>query len=131
MNIILGFGSTEKSFEEKLESVIKDYVTEQYSAGDYCYFADSFRDSIAKWMDSLSKGSRNLGDEYRHAEKYPDRYTYYYASVVSDCSHIVFIIKFHHINRRHALSPDGWGLMTSERIFYVDTEEAGSKRKAA
>jgi len=131
MNIILGFGDTEKRFEEKLENIIRDYVAEQYSAGDYCYFTDSFRDEMVTWMNSLSHGSRSLGDEYKHAEKYPDRYTYYFASVVSDASHIVFIIKFHHINRRHAMSPDGWACMVSERIFCVDTQEAERKKKAA
>ena len=131
MNIILGFGDTEKRFEEKLEGIIRDYVAEQYSAGDYCYFTDSFRDDMITWMNSLSHGSRSLGDEYKHAENYPDRYTYYFASIVSDASHLVFIITFHHINRRHAMSPDGWAMMQSERIFYVGPEEAASKRKAA
>jgi hypothetical protein len=131
MNIILGFGDTEKRFEEKLENIIRDYVAEQYSAGDYCYFTDSFRDEMVTWINSLSYGSRTLGDEYKHAENYPDRYTYYFASMVSDASHIVFIIKFHHINRRHAMSPDGWALMTSERVFYIDTQEAERKKKAA
>lgn len=84
---------------------------------------------MVTWMNSLSHGSRSLGDEYKHAEKYPDRYTYYFASVVSDASHLVFIITFHHINRRHALSPDGWGMMRTERVFYVGTKEAGSLRK--
>lgn len=131
MNIILGFGDTEKRYEEKLEGIIRDYVAEQYSAGDYCYFTDSFRDDVVTWINSLSHGSRSLGDEYKNAEKYPDRYTYYFASVVSDASHLVFIIKFHHINRRHAMSSDGWACMVSERVFYVGTEEAESKRKAA
>lgn len=39
MNIILGFGDSEKRFEEKLENIIRDYVAEQYSAGDYCYLS--------------------------------------------------------------------------------------------
>jgi hypothetical protein len=29
------------------------------------------------------------------------------------------VVKFMHVNRRHALSPDGWALMQSERIFKV------------
>ena len=85
---------------------------------------------MTTWMNSLSYGSRSLGDEYKHAEDYPDRYTYYFASAASDASHLVFIITFHHINRRHALSPDGWGMMRTERIFYVGTEEAESKEES-
>lgn len=131
MTIILGFGSTEKQFEENLENRIREYVAEQYSATEDLYFTEEFRNNITTWAMDLSHLSRRLGDEYRQAKTYPDRYTYYYCSVIGDASHIVFIMKYHHINRRHPMSPDGWALLRGETVFYIDTLEASNARMAA
>ena len=129
MSIALGFGSTEKKYESDLEDKIKAYIDEWYYEETDNYFTESFVKKVREWVDGLAKESRDIGDKYKKAETYPERYSYFWATTIADASHIVFILKLHHINRRHALSPDGWGCMTSEMLFYVDEWEAGRQKE--
>ena len=119
MNIILGFGSTEKDFEKKLESKIHEHVQAEFEKTDKLYFRDSFIKKIKAWSEKISKESRKEADSYKEATDYPSRYTSFYCTVIADPSHIVFIIDFSHINRRHAMSTDGWALMSNEVTFNV------------
>ena len=58
-----------------------------------------------EWNDRADKYDKMPKDEA------PERYTRFY---IYDES-----IKFHHINRRHPFSPDGWALMVIEEPFGV------------
>lgn len=131
MNFVLGFGDTEKRYEEKLEESIRSLVIEQYSATDLVYFTDQFVDDVTALVQAMSSDSQKTAESYRGASEHPDRYSYFWVSVVASASHLVFILKIHHVNRRHALSPDGWGMMKTERLFYVDPQEAESLGKEA
>ena len=111
-----------------MEQSVRAEVTKRYSATDLVYFTEQFSKDIKEWVGALSSESQRIGKVYKEVETFPDRYSYFWVSVVSNASHIVFIVKWHHINRRHAFSADGWALMTSERVFYVGTQEAGSLR---
>jgi hypothetical protein len=127
VNIILGFGDTEKQFEEKLENQMWDFVAGEFSKESETCFTDNFINKIKKYAKDLAEESQKQGDRHKASANYPDRYTYFWCYTLGDCNHIVFIISFHHINRRHALSPDGWGLMQSKRVFDVynyDVEQA-------
>lgn len=129
MNIILGFGDTEKRFEEKLESQMWDYVADEFSKESETYFTDNFIKRVKEYADGLAKESQRQCDEYKVAADYPHRYTSFWCYTLGDCNHIVFIISFHHINRRHAMSPDGWGMMKSKRLFDVYNYDAERARK--
>ena len=83
--------------EEQERKKIKDYLSEHGETD--------------KW--------NNKADEYDKMpkEKAPERYTRFY---VYDNK-----IKFHHINRRHAFSPDGWALLVVEEPFGVKINQQG------
>jgi hypothetical protein len=130
MSFVIGFGDVEKRYEENLESKIRDYVAEQYSERGDCYFADDFTKEIGKWANGLAMESQEIGEQYKKSETYPDHYSYFWCNTLGDASHIVFIISIHHINRRHGLSPDGWALMKTERVFCVKEWDAGEAKRA-
>lgn len=117
--MIIGFGSTEEKVEETLEKECKDLVIDYANNYPADYFTDEFIQDIEGWAKDKAVKSREIGNGYKNSDTYPERYSYYWISVVGDPSYIVFIVSFHHINRRHAFSPDGWAMMRSERCFYV------------
>lgn len=124
MNITLGFGDTEKRFENKLENHFRDYVVEKYNEENLGYFTEDFCKRMAKWADEQAKESQEIDASYKKAETYPDRYSQFWVSTVWDASNLVFVVSLIHTNRRHALSPDGWGAMTSDLCFCVKTWDA-------
>ena len=130
MNIILGFGETEKRHEETLEKQMRDHVADEFAKESECYFSGEFVKKTKEWASELAKQSQEVADEYRHALDYPSRYSSFYCHTLGDANHIVFIISFHHINRRHALSPDGWGMLASKRVFDVYVLDAERAKKA-
>lgn len=131
MKLIIGFGDTEKRLEDRLEAAIRKHVVEQYGSRPDYYFTDDFVEEIRQWVQGLAVDSQEQADAYRDATEYPDRYSRFWATTIADASHIVFILKFHHINRRHAFSPDGWAMLESERVFYVKHYEVAVAGKEA
>jgi hypothetical protein len=125
VSIIFGFGDTEKRFEEKLEAQMWDYVAAEFAKESEGYFTDEFVSKINGWATALGNESQRLSDEYKEAAEYPARYSRFWCYTLGDCNHIVFILSIHHINRRHALSPDGWGMMTSKRVIDVYNGDLG------
>lgn len=132
MNFVLGFGDTEKRHEANLEEAIRLHVVEQYALRDDQYFTDAFAKEVEAWVKDMAAKGQAAADEYKEAEKFPDRYSRFWVSVLHDTSHIVCILSIHHINRRHAMSPDGWAMMQTERLIHMDVHEAEKmKREAA
>ncbi len=129
--MIIGFGEKEKRLENQIEEAICLHVLEQYCLSDAVYFTDEFKEHVALWANDMSLKSREAADIYKTAENPPERYSYFWISVVADASHMCFIVKFHHINRRHALSPDGWAVMLNEHVFCVHEWDAGEGRRKA
>jgi hypothetical protein len=87
MSIILGFGSV----ETRVRAEIIEHIRIEMSKG--------------KDIQSISKEYNSVGDAYDKLSKEdaPEIYTKFF--FYDDTLH------FHHINRRHAFSPDGWALM--------------------
>lgn len=117
--MIIGFGSTEKEVEARLQREIISLVESECRKAKMDYFTDDFIGHIKQCVDTLAKESRAKSDSYKDAKTFPDRYSGFWVYTLGDCNHIAFIVTFHHINRRHGLSPDGWALLESEVVFQV------------
>lgn len=124
----LGFGSVEESFERQEAEAVREFVSENYDA-KRGYFHSELQEKLEAWLKERSAGYDAKADSYRTASEYPDRYSTYYASVLGNASHIVVIFRFLHVNRRHALSPDGWASLSSERLAHVDSQSVREARK--
>lgn len=124
MNIILGFGVTEKDFEEQEFNFIENFIVEYAKAHkdfkDKGFHDEQFLLELNKAISLREKHYKKLNDEYKTAKEYPSRYSYYYPYIVHDWSNLCVVFKFHHVNRHHAFSPDGWALMCSNRVYYAD-----------
>jgi hypothetical protein len=119
MNMMIGFGSTEQDFEAAEKAAIIEYVEKEYRDQELGYFTDEFCKQVSDWLSKRAKSHRDDAEHNRTAPDYPIRYSRYWSHVVSDASYIVPILRFHHINRKHALSPDGWGMMATEMVFSI------------
>lgn len=118
MNIILGFGSTEKEFEKQERKFVEDFINEHKKIEDgWCVFPDEMIEVLRKTLKERRNEYHKLRDSYKEAKEYPDRYSSYYETVLGDLHNIVVVFEFSHINRKHTLSPDGWGLLCSEQVY--------------
>lgn len=114
---VLGFGSTEKAFEDAEERAIGEYITERFQATDDGYFSDELIADITKWIKARADDLHAQSKVHKKAAEYPSRYSEYWPTVLSDASHIAVVMSVHHINRRHAMSPDGWAVMQTRPVF--------------
>lgn len=121
MNMVIGFGSTEQKFEAAEEAALVDFVSRSYREQRLSYFSDQFCNEVDAWLYARAKSLRDEADGHKTSTDFPPRYSYYWSHTVSDASYIIAVVKFHHINRRHGLSPDGWGLMATERLFKISS----------
>lgn len=119
MSFVLGFGSTETACEEAEQAAFAEAVATLYRESGESYFTKEIIEKAGKWLDSRATGYRRKDEEYRTAPSFPDRYSSYYAHVLGDASHIVAVFTFHHTNRRHAMSPDGWALLVTKPCFCI------------
>lgn len=129
--MIIGFGSTEQAFEDGEQKAFEQYVAERYTEMGCQYITDELVAEVSKWLADREAGYRAKADEYKTATEFPSRYSYYWARVISGPSDIIAKISFHHINRRHAFSPDGWALMQTKRLFGVDSIDLDMRKIAA
>lgn len=117
---MLGFGSTEKRFIQKEVDFVDDYIAENF---DDEWFEEDFVDDLTDVLEKRAKEYREKSDEYKEAEEYPQRYSYYYVNILHDVSDLCVIFRFSHINRNHALSPDGWAMMNSDKVFHAKVRD--------
>jgi hypothetical protein len=127
---MIGFGQIEIEGEENLKSEIETLVAEQYKNAGIDYFTDEFLNSIKAILSQWAEDSRRQGDVYKDSPEFPDRYFYYWAYIVGDCNHLFFKINIHHINRRHALSGDGWGMMQNSFILCISSTELEGREES-
>lgn len=124
MNIIFGFGRTEQDFEEQEFNFVNEFVikkAKEFQGDKYnFYFDDKLIEDLRKVLSKRSKKYKKLDEQYKNAKTYPDRYSYYYPTVVYDMHNICVVFNFNHINRHHAFSPDGWALMSDKKVCYID-----------
>jgi hypothetical protein len=99
MNIILGFGA----IEERGRRSVQDALGGMESESDVRCFIEKWNKDADQY-DKLAKADA------------PERYTrlYFY----DDQLH------FHHINRRHPFSPDGWALLIIREPFLLNDKMA-------
>lgn len=121
---MLGFGSTEEKLEKEIEKSIRDYVAEAAHNRDSQYFDEAIIGDVTGWIKDRANESQAEGEKWKTAESPPERYSYFWCHVLADSSAIVFILTVHHISRRHALSPDGWGMMRTEPVVVVKASES-------
>ena len=112
--MILGFGKVEADTARK---ILKE-----------CYDAiNKDRDKPAKdIVAAVQEVHKKQGEEYgkKPASEVPERYSYFWASASGD----FFRFKFHHINRRHPMSRDGWALF--ETTWVLDKVTGKTFREA-
>jgi len=123
MNIAIGFGSTEKSFEDAEEQAFREYAMTEFKAQGLNYFTKDFFQTLNKWLQDRTSSLKEAANVHDKEDSPPPRYSYYRAYLIDDANYMIAVAKFMHINRRHALSPDGWGLMQTERLFKVALSE--------
>ena len=126
MNIVLGFGSTETDFEEQERQFVEDYLEENKIKNTECdwhNFSDECIEGLEKALKERDEEYKRLDKEYKTAEKYPNRYSFYYYTILHDANYVSVIFKFCHTNRQHALSPDGWAAMWTERCWHFSANK--------
>ncbi len=132
MSLILGFGSTETAFEAAEENAFNRAVLEMFrESGEAHFFTPEVIEKVGKWLDKRAREYRAKDVEYKTATDFPERYSYYYPHVLGDASHIVAVVSFSHINRRHPMSPDGWALLSTKRCFCVGWTDLDVLEEAA
>lgn len=117
--MILGFGSTEQEVQRAFEEEFRAFVAKRYAECRCDYFTDELVDEARHWLADAARELEADATRYKTATTYPDRYSTIYPRLLDDASTMAVVVKFHHINRRHALSPDGWALMQVEHCFAV------------
>ncbi len=105
MSIILGFGCV----EEQVGRDVKNALVEGLANGQT---ADSV---LSKW--------NSKADEYDKLprETAPERYTRVW--------HYDDALHFHHINRQHPFSPDGWACLVVVEPFFIAARDAIKESK--
>lgn len=131
MSIAIGFGSTEQEFEEAERKAFEEYVSRRYLEMECRYITDELVEDVAKWLKERADGYHDKAAQYKASDEYPARYSYYWPHLIWGATDIIARISFHHINRRHALSPDGWGLMVTKRLFDIQSLDIEYKARAA
>jgi len=113
--MVIGFGSTEENVEKEVTELIRSEIKKTVDLLTPDYFDTETIKRVTKSVEFLAKRSREISDSYETDPNYPERYSSFYAYIVADCNYVVAILKFHHINRRHAFSPDGWALLSTKK----------------
>ena len=103
MSVILGFGTSEidtarKILKECYEAIEKDRGRPASKA-------------VSEVQAVYKKQDVEYGE--KEASEVPERYSYFWAHESGE----YFRFDFHHINRRHPLSSDGWALLKSTWIL--------------
>lgn len=123
MPIVLGFGYIETKYEVNIESEIRQVVQRTFHQTTDGFFSDECVETIRCEARRLAEESRAQYDRKHKAADPPDRYSSFSSSITSDASNIVAILRFFHVNRRHALSPDGVASLQTMRLVHVDSLE--------
>ena len=121
--MIVGFGSNEADFEAAEERAFREKFRDEFAKWPADYITPDFTSIMRDWVAKRASALRNEAAGYKEADEYPDRYSSYFVNVLDSPSYIVAIMKFTHSNRKHSMSPDGWGALWTERCFFVDVQK--------
>jgi len=117
MNIVLGFGSTEESYRDKvkrdIEVMVSGCLDGKFSSPDDVWFNDEILKEIEQRVKEYAQETRDAEKEIAKKEikDRPERYSYVYISFAGTGSDLFFGIEASHINSRHPMSPDGMAMM--------------------
>jgi len=124
MSLILGFGKTEEDFEQQeldfVEQFIKEKVNNFQGRKIDFYFDDEFVAELTSKLEEREEYYKKLDKEFDEAENPPERYSMFYFKILSDRFDLCIIFKFFHTYRKHSLSPDGWALLKTKRVYHAD-----------
>lgn len=126
MNLILGFGSTEKEVQKIVIDKIIEIVEHELSTGADEVYQDFITDEqLQRIESSVKKLQEEIRAQYDVADNSiskPERY--YHISfglyIATTINLIFFKVGFWHINSRHPFSPDGIALFQEEVVFAYD-----------
>lgn len=131
MAVIIGFGSTEEQFVRDEERLIREHLSKRAPELAPLYNTDELIADLRSFLQGRADELHKLSATYKKASDYPERYSEYWPTVISDASHIVVILRLHHINRRHALSPDGWALWSRTETLLFEHSDLTRELEAA
>jgi hypothetical protein len=124
MSLILGFGKTEKDFEQReldfVEQFIKDKAN-SFTGSKYDFsFDDEFVAELTSKLEERKEYYKKLDEEFDKAENPPERYSMFHFKILSDRFDLCIIFKFFHTYRKYSLSRDGWALLKTKRVYHTD-----------
>jgi len=121
--LIIGFGATKQQFVRDEERAIGDFIERRCVELGLGYFTEELAEEVRSFVKARGKEFQDKAAEHKTAETYLERYSSYWASVLDDANYIVVILHLHHINHRHALSPDGWaGLIEDATLTFSNSD---------
>lgn len=114
MNIILGFGTGEI---EEATRIINECV-------------DAFKAGGEDGLERVQEKYQDLANQYKIGP-HPERYSLFWSVCYELFSGSRWLItfSFHHINRNHPMSPDGWAMLSTEWCAIVDKEDGAFEVK--
>lgn len=120
--MIIGFGQIENEYRTEFFKQIENFIIEQLAQGNNGgYFSSEIIGAVKLFVSELDIEARQQSKDYKTATSYPDRYSDQYSKVLGDGGDIAVIVDFSHINRRHALSPDGWAMLQVKETQSFDS----------
>lgn len=126
MNIILGFGSTEEAYRDKvkrqIEVIVEECVANKFEKPDDVSFSEDILREIETRVDEYAKEIREEEREIakKNIKDRPERYSYFYVSFAGDSVNLFFGLNFSHINSRHPMSPDGMAMMSIRDCKWIN-----------
>lgn len=127
MNIILGFGSIEENYREKvkrdLEIIVSECVSGKFNSLDDVWFNDELLKEIEQKVKEYAEETRKQEKEIAKKEiaDRPERYSYVYIKFAGTGSDLFFGIDANHINSKHPMSPDGMAMISVRDCKWIQT----------
>jgi hypothetical protein len=87
------------------------------------FFGDRLIGELREMLEKRKTELHSLYEQYATSPDHPARYSTFYFSVLHDASNVVVIFHFTHINRHHAMSPDGWASFNRTYLHHCTLEE--------
>jgi hypothetical protein len=123
--LTLGFGKTETDFEQQECDFVEQFIKNKSVAFTGSKYDFNFSGELVTELKSKLKERQEhydkLSEQYETATDYPERYTTYDFNILTDkFRDLCVIFRFSHINRKHPISPDGWALLETKRVYHAD-----------
>lgn len=129
--MIIGFGKTEIDNEVKELTEVFEIIKPLIEKKQFFYYDDKLIELIKKAVNKRQKELMDIGEKYKKEDRatVPERYFYYWANCIATSSKIIICFSFHHINRNHAFSPDGWAMWARKGMLEIEEDAVSDKLK--